>query len=247
MGASFAQAPAGMATILEEDDDISQFAKVASSIKQTIDCAKSFKTNQSRKVNEWNTRDEEHQKKLKLFLEEAAVSAFVLRDNAKFFGKTGFQNAQKFCVHYSDIYEELAIELLQCRPSRAFEIISKSHLDPSYKKGVPANRHGSIVPGMPSENRASLLPNDLIAITKTYQITILEIAKIGKLSRFVWDEVIQRQLGFIFRGGLKRSARFRDQLRFWLGIVSAGTIPALFGDSLYRFFSKELVLKVIFL
>jgi hypothetical protein len=223
-----------MSTILEEDDDIPELAKVATSIKHTMDVAKSFKSHQSRKLKEWNSKDEEHQKKLKLFLEEAAVSAFVLRDNAKFFGKTGFVNAQKFCFHYSDIYEELAIELLQCRPSRAFEIISKSHLDPSYKKGVPANRHGSIVPGALRENRASLLPNDLIAITKTYQKTILEIAKIGKLSRFVWDEVIQRQLGFIFRGGLKRSATFRDQLRFWLGIVSFGTIPAIFGDTLYR-------------
>ena len=68
----------------------------------------------------------------------------------------------------------------------------------------------------------------------TYGKTILQIAKFGELNNFLWDEVIQRQLDQLYHGGIRRTSAVRQKARFFLGIVSFGFLPMIFGDSLYK-------------
>jgi len=67
------------------------------------------------------------------FFKFLVLCAFILKENASFFDIIGFVNAKQYCEAYADSFEALAVELLQSRPNKSFEIISVSPDDPGIR------------------------------------------------------------------------------------------------------------------
>ena len=75
-----------------ENVDSNEFEPSLSSLSVSLMKMKNY-----HKSNETKKREQNHLRNLKLALEEAVVSAFILKENALFFETEGFVNAKRYC------------------------------------------------------------------------------------------------------------------------------------------------------